>query len=135
MTDFTKQIEALEIIHSNMIQRCCNPKDPSYPFYGGRRPKPVTIYKRWLNVSNFVRDILRLIGPRPEGVGPKGLSLHHLDRIDNDKNYEPGNLRWALVRDSVRNKRPPRTKQQLAEYRAMVVNSSSSSVSSSSTVM
>jgi hypothetical protein len=27
-----------------------------------------------------------------------------LDRIDNDGNYEPGNVRWVLERESIRNR-------------------------------
>src|ERR1051326_1701785 len=99
----------LETIHSNIIQRCLNENDPSYKFYGGATPA-ITVCKRWLGKNgciNFIRDVLRSIGPRPPGINPKtGLSCYHLDRINNALGYQIGNLRWAAVALSVRHKRP-----------------------------
>jgi hypothetical protein len=42
-------------------------------------------------------------------IGPRPSSLHSIDRIDNDKGYEPGNVRWATRREQQRNTR--RTKR------------------------
>jgi hypothetical protein len=41
--------------------------------------------------------MLENIGPRP--------SKHEIDRIDNNKNYAPGNLRWVTKEAQAQNKR------------------------------
>ncbi len=65
--------------------RCYNPNCPSYHRYGGRG---ISLYAGWLNdFESFYQYISALAG-----YGEWGLTL---DRINNDGNYEPGNLRWA----------------------------------------
>lgn len=62
-------------------QRCYNQNSNSYKNYGA---KGVTICKEWLNDSQAFLDY---IGKRPS---PK----HSLDRINKNKGYEPGNIKW-----------------------------------------
>lgn len=64
------------------IQRCHNPKNPSYRNYGARG---IAVHETWrASFDAFLRDV----GARPT---PK----HSLERVDNDRGYEPGNVRWA----------------------------------------
>lgn len=73
-----------------MKQRCSNPNNRAYHNYGGRG---ITVCQRWLTFENFLADM----GERPEH--------RSLDRIDNDRNYEPGNCRWATKRQQENNTR------------------------------
>lgn len=89
----------LHAIFTEMIGRCERPSHPRWESYGGRG---ITVCKEWRHdFWAFVRDV----GPRPEGVGPTGRSLYSLDRIDNDGNYEPGNVRWATQSEQSLNRR------------------------------
>jgi hypothetical protein len=74
-----------------MIQRCENPNDKRFSDWGGRG---ISVCERWHNFANFYADM----GARPS---PK-LSI---DRIDNDRGYEPGNCRWATAHQQVHNRR------------------------------
>jgi len=76
-------------------QRTGNKDCVGYPDYGGRG---ITIHEPWrkdfLSFKNWLNDNL---GPCPDG--------HSLDRIDNDGNYEPSNLRWASAETQANNRR------------------------------
>lgn len=67
-----------------MIQRCTNPKHKSYEDYGGRG---IRVYFDWVGPGGF-ETFLREVGKRPS-------RNHSLDRIDPDKGYENGNVRWS----------------------------------------
>ena len=79
------------ITWTGMKRRCQNPNDRSYPDYGGRG---IRVCERWQTFENFLADM----GERPS-------DKHQLDRIDNDGNYEPSNVRWATRQLQIRNRR------------------------------
>lgn len=80
----------------HIVDRCCNPECPAYENYGGRG---IRVCDRWRDsVEDFCGDILASIGERPS---PR----MELDRIENDGNYEPGNVRWATRSQQARNRR------------------------------
>lgn len=76
-----------------MIQRCENESSPDYKRYGGRG---IRVYSGWR------RDFMAFyshIGPRPS-------ALYSIDRKDNNRGYEPGNVRWATPKQQANNRRP-----------------------------
>ena len=73
-----------------MIQRCTNSNCTVYSRYGGRG---IEVCKEWRNsFSLFIKD-----------VGLKPSSDLTLERINNDGNYEPGNVEWATRKKQRRN--------------------------------
>lgn len=73
-------------------RRCRKEYDKRYADYGGRG---IDVCDEWYNSFElFLKDM----GVRPS----KG---HQIDRIDNDKNYEPSNCRWVTRKENARNKR------------------------------
>ena len=78
-----------------MKQRCYDSSHKHYQGYGGRG---ITVHPAWVDsLKAFIAYIEKELGPRPEG--------HTLDRINNDGNYEPGNLRWASAQQQADNRR------------------------------
>jgi hypothetical protein len=77
-----------QIAFRDALRRCTNPNVDNYKDYGGRGIKFL-----FTSFEQFFAEI----GPRPEGMT--------LDRIDNDGNYEPGNVRWATRSQQRQNQR------------------------------
>ncbi|NCC20729.1 hypothetical protein EOM33_06860 [Candidatus Saccharibacteria bacterium] len=84
----------LNRVWATMKQRCTNPGVPVYKNYGGRG---IRYHPSFETFEGFLAGI-------PDGYAP-GLEL---DRIDNDGNYEPGNLRWATRIEQMNNTRRSR---------------------------
>jgi hypothetical protein len=69
---------------SNMMDRCYDPSNDHYTYYGARG---IEVATEWHDAAVFIRYLEEKLGPCPDG--------YSMDRIDNEGNYEPGNLRWA----------------------------------------
>lgn len=76
-----------------MLYRCTNPNSDCFHNYGGRG---ISVCDRWKSFANFFDDM---------GVCPPQRSI---DRINNDGNYEPGNCRWATIKEQSNNRRTNR---------------------------
>lgn len=91
----------------SMKERCNSPNNKGYKNYGGRGIK---VFPEWDTAEGFPKYMKYLddnLGPCPEGCS--------LDRIDNDGNYEPGNLRWATASQQNNNRRDSKANKQKYE--------------------
>jgi hypothetical protein len=77
-----------------MVRRCTVPTARDYPDYGGRG---ISVYEQWLGMPDGLLRFAADVDERPEGWT--------LNRIDNDGNYEPGNVEWATPKQQGGNKR------------------------------
>jgi hypothetical protein len=80
----------------NMIQRCTNLNYSRYDDWGGRGIK---VCERWLEENGFINFLADM------GECPPGMSL---ERIENNKGYEPGNCKWATLKEQNNNTRRKR---------------------------
>ena len=79
----------------SLVQRCTNSKHKAWQYYGGRGIK---VCKEWrFSFQTFFDHI----GPKP-----KPYREFSIDRINNNGNYKPGNVRWATLKQQAQNKRP-----------------------------
>jgi hypothetical protein len=72
-----------------MKARCYNVNQNCYYHYGGNG---ITVCDSWKDdFAQFLKDM----GERPSRD-------YCLDRVDSEKNYEPGNCRWVTKADNAR---------------------------------
>lgn len=75
----------------NMKNRCYNPKNHSFKYYGGRG---IVLCDEWCSsFETFYNDM----GKRPS-------KNHQIDRRDNDKGYSPDNCQWVERIKNLRNR-------------------------------
>lgn len=75
----------------SMKGRCLDKNNKDYPRWGGRG---ITVFLDWIDSFEAFYEH---VGQRPRGTT--------LDRINNTKGYEPGNVRWATPSQQQRNRR------------------------------
>lgn len=89
---------------SSAINRCHNPKNRVYKHYGERG---ITVWPQWReDYTSFLVYVQTL----PGWDDP----ARQMDRTDNNKGYEPGNIRFATRSENTRNKR------QIADLEARI---------------
>lgn len=84
----------LRSTHNNMMARCFDEKHKAFKWYGARG---IGVHEKFMALSDFIASVEGEIGKRPEGMT--------LDRIRNDGDYAPGNIRWATKKEQARNTR------------------------------
>lgn len=85
--------EVLGRRYDAILARCSNPASKQWLSYGGRGIK--CLFKTRMEFIQWVSKNL----PHEDYVGVE------IDRMDNDGNYEPGNLRLATRRENTQNRR------------------------------
>lgn len=90
---YSPEFKAVVNICGGAKDRCTNPNNRSYHRYGGRGIK--FAFSTTKEMAEWVVDNL---GYRPSNA-------HSIDRIDNNRHYERGNLRWATAVEQANNKR------------------------------
>lgn len=78
-------------LHHNIVQRCSRPSCTAFKDYGARG---IGLHPPWFDFSVFVAEIP--LCPDPALT---------LDRIDNNKGYVPGNIKWSDRQEQANNKR------------------------------
>lgn len=77
-----------------MMARCYNEAHAGFKNYGARG---ISVYRPWHDASVYIAWVEQNLGPRPPG--------HTMDRIDNERGYQPGNLQWATASTQIKNQR------------------------------
>lgn len=83
-------------IHDKMMSRCFDETDKDFANYGGRG---ITVAPELQDVDDYRRWFKNQFGFEKPPAG------YTVDRINNDGNYEPGNLRLATYKEQNNNRR------------------------------
>jgi hypothetical protein len=82
-------------IWANIRLRCSNkcPQKMRKYYYD----RGITMHDEWKGKGGFIKFI--------EHIGPRPSEDYSVDRIDNNRGYEPGNIRWATRSQQAKNTR------------------------------
>lgn len=86
-----------------MVSRCMDKNDSCYDYYGGRG---ISICDAWVGNGGFQRWL--------DHIGPKPDRSYTQDRIDVNKGYVPGNVRWASRKTQANNTRTRKSLRLIA---------------------
>lgn len=100
------QDEILNNIHlfeiwQNVIDRCYNPKNHAYKWYGGKKVNPTRVYKKWQDYTGFKEDNWEEYTNHVKQYGREQTSI---DREDENGDYCPSNCSWGDWEQQGRNK-------------------------------
>ena len=82
-------------VFANQKSRCFSKNNKQYPSYGGRG----------IVISDEFKDNFLLWYNYVMSLPNAAKKSHSIDRINNDKGYERGNMRWATYYQQATNKR------------------------------
>lgn len=85
-------------IWTDMKQRCSNPNDSHYKYYGGRG---ITFCDEWNDFINFKNDMYDSYLEHCEKYGEKDTTI---DRIDVNGNYCKENCKWESIKNQNNNR-------------------------------
>jgi len=88
-----KQYKKLYHMRFSAIDRCTNPLNHAYKNYGGRG---ISVCNEWLSSIDSFIDF---------AINNGFIDKCDIDRIDNDRNYEPSNVRFVDRKTNSRNRR------------------------------
>ena len=85
----------IHAVWKSMKQRCFDENIKNYEIYGGRG---ITVCDEWKHDFQSFYDYVSQL----PHYGEEGYSI---DRINNNGNYEPGNVKWSTRKEQARNRR------------------------------